>query len=347
MEREQRLVAFITGITGQDGSYLAELLVEKGYEVHGLVRRASMFNRSRIEGLRAEQSGKNGRLSLHYGELNDPTSLRRLLRKIEPREVYHLAGQSHVGLSFEIPEVTCHENAMATVSLLESIRDLDYRVRFYHAASSEVFGRPPSAPQNEETPFNPVNPYGCAKAFATQMCNVYRQAHGLFICSGIAYNHESPRRGENFVTRKITMAAARIKAGLQKELTLGSLEGRRDWGYAKEYVEAMWLMLQQDAPGVYVLATNETHSVKEFCQEAFRLLDLDWEQHVRHDQRYERPAEVNLLIGDPTKARDQLGWKPKVRFKDLVKIMVDYDLSLARREVETAGGGARSGDSSR
>jgi GDPmannose 4,6-dehydratase len=320
-------VAFITGITGQDGSYLAELLLAKDYVVHGLVRRASMFNRSRIDPLRTGPAGQSGRLQLHYGELNDPTSLRRLLRKIAPQEVYHFAGQSHVGLSFEIPEVTCHENAMATLSLLESLRDLNYPVRLYHAASSEMFGAPKASPQTEATPFNPVNPYGCAKAFATQLCRVYRETHGLFVCSGIAYNHESPRRGENFVTRKITMAVARIKAGRQQQLSLGNLDGRRDWGYAPEYVRGMWLMLQQERPADYVLATNEAHSVRDFLAVAFDRVGLNWQDHVTCDPRLVRPTESTLLIGDYAQARQQLGWEPVVRMKALAELMVDADVA--------------------
>lgn len=320
-------VAFITGITGQDGSYLAEFLLEKEYVVHGLVRRASMFNRSRIDHLRAGPAGQGGRLQLHYGELNDPTSLRRLLRKIAPQEIYHLAGQSHVGLSFEIPEVTCHENGMATLSLLESLRDLNHPVRLYHAASSEVFGTPAVSPQTEATPFNPVNPYGCAKAFAAQLCRVYRETHGLFVCSGIAYNHESPRRGENFVTRKITMAVARIKAGRQKELTLGALDGRRDWGFARDYVRGMWLMLQQERPDDYILATNEAHSVREFLEVAFARAGLHWQDHVTFDARLVRPAESTLLVGDYAKARQQLGWEPGVRMQGLAELMVDADVA--------------------
>lgn len=322
--------AFITGITGQDGSYLTEHLLAQGYVVHGLVRRASMYNRSRIDHLRMGPPGREGRLQLHYGELNDPTSLRRLLHKVAPAEIYHLAGQSHVGLSFEIPEVTCHENAMATLSLLESLRDLDHPVRMYHAASSEIFGTPKASPQNEDTPFNPVNPYGCAKAFATQMCRVYREAHGLFVCSGIAYNHESPRRGENFVTRKITMAAARIKAGTQKELVLGSLEARRDWGYAKEYVEAMVRMLQQEKPDDFVLATGESHSIGEFLDAAFQRVGLEWHQYVKFDARLVRPKESQLLVGDATKARKQLGWEAKTRMKALAELMVDAGFEAVR-----------------
>lgn len=320
-------IAFITGITGQDGSYLAEFLLEKDYVVHGLVRRASMFNRSRIDHLRAGPAGQTGRLQLHYGELNDPTSLRRLLRKFAPQEVYHLAGQSQAGLSFEIPEVTCHENGTATLSLLESLRDLDYPVRLYHAASSEIFGRPTVSPQTETTPFNPVNPYGCAKTFAAQLCRVYRETHGLFVCNGIAYNHESPRRAENFVTRKITMAVARIKAGQQKELSLGNLDGQRDWGYAPEYVRGMWLMLQQERADDYILATNETHSIRAFLEAAFGRAGLHWQDHVTFDRRFIRPMESMLLVGDYGKARRQLGWEPVVRMKALAELMVDADLA--------------------
>jgi GDPmannose 4,6-dehydratase len=326
--------ALITGITGQDGSYLAELLLEKGYVVHGLVRRASMFNRSRIEPLRAKPEVGPDRLRLHYGELNDQTSLRRLLHAIKPAEVYHLAGQSHPGLSFEIPEVTCHENAMATLGLLESLRDLDYPVRLYHAASSEIFGRPKASPQNEGTPFNPINPYGVAKAFATQMCRVYREAHGLFVCNGIAYNHESPRRGENFVTRKITLAAARIKLGLQSELTLGSLEARRDWGYAPEYVEAMWRMLQANEAGDYVLATNTSHSIGEFLEAAFGHAGLDWRKHVKFDPRFVRPTEPELLVGDFAKARERLDWEPVTRMRHLAELMVEADGGFAAAEIQ-------------
>ncbi len=322
--------AFITGITGQDGSYLTELLLEKGYVVHGLVRRASSFNRARIDRLRTGPTGEENRLVLHYGELNDPTSLRRILNKVRPQEVYHLAGQSHVGLSFEIPEVTCHENAMATLSLLECLRDLDYPVRLYNAASSEVFGKPATGPQNEHTPFNPVNPYGVAKAFAIQMCKVYRQAHRLYVCSGILYNHESPRRGENFVTRKITIAAARIKLGLQEKLTLGNIDARRDWGYAKEYVEGMWLMLQQEKPDDYVLATNETHTVRDFLAAAFGRVGLDWQRHVEFNERLLRPTETELLTGSYEKARSRLGWIPRTQMTALAELMVDADvLSLS------------------
>ena len=325
--------AFITGITGQDGSYLAELLLEKAYVVHGLVRRASMFNRSRIDHLHMGDAGRDGRFQLHYGELNDHTSLRRLLYRIRPDEVYHLAGQSHVGLSFEIPEVTCHENGMAVLGLLESLRDLDHPVRLYHAASSEIFGAPETLPQTEDTSFHPVNPYGCAKAFAVQLCRVYRGTHQLFVCSGIAYNHESPRRGENFVTRKITLAAARIKLGRQRRLALGNLDARRDWGYAKEYVEGMWRMLQQDEPGDYILATNESHSVREFLDAAFTRVGLDWREHVDFDERLLRPAEVGQLQGDFTRARTRLGWEPRTGMRALAELMVDADLAMLEGKI--------------
>lgn len=320
-------VAFITGVTGQDGSYLTELLLQKGYVVHGLVRRASMFNRSRIDYLRTDPSVGGDRLVLHYGDLKDATSLRRLLRKIMPKEIYHLAGQSHVGLSFEIPEVTCDENGMAVLGLLEIVRDLGYPVRFYHAASSEIFGRPVNAPQDEQTPFNPVNPYGAAKAFATQLCRIYRDSYGIYACSGIAYNHESPRRGENFVTRKISRAAARIKRGLQSELALGNLDARRDWGYAPEYVEGMWRILQQDKPSDFVLATGETHSIEDFLNAVFTSLDLDWRQHVKFEPRFVRPAEVGELVGNSAKAKDVLDWVPATRLTRLAEIMVQTDLA--------------------
>lgn len=333
--------AFITGITGQDGSYLAELLLEKGYTVHGLVRRASMFNRSRIEHLRTGPSGEE-RLFLHYGELNDQTSLRRLLRRIRPDEVYHLAGQSHVGLSFEIAEVTCHENAMATLGLLETLRDLDYPVRFYQAASSEIFGVPKISPQTEDTPFNPVNPYGCAKAFATQLCRVYRQSHQLYVCSGITYNHESPRRGENFVTRKITLAAARIQVGRQSVLSLGNLDAERDWGYAPEYVSAMWQILQADQPQDFILATGKLCSIRDFARAAFAELGLDLEftGHgaeevarrtdtgavvLKVDPRFYRPTDSAQLVGDASHAARTLGWTPRTASTDLARLMARAD----------------------
>ncbi|MBI3886967.1 MAG: GDP-mannose 4,6-dehydratase [Opitutae bacterium] len=320
-------VAFITGITGQDGSYLTELLLQKGYVVHGLVRRASMFNRSRIDHLRADATVGAERLVLHYGDLNDLTSVRRLLRKILPTEIYHLAGQSHVGLSFEIPEVTCGENGMAVLGLLEIIRDLGHPVRFYHAASSEIFGRPAQAPQDEQTPFNPVNPYGAAKAFATQLCRIYRDSYGVYACSGIAYNHESPRRGENFVTRKISRAAARIKRGEQRELALGNLDARRDWGYAPEYAEAMWRVLQRDQPDDFIVATGETHSIEDFLSAAFGSVELDWRKHVTFESRFVRPAEAWNLSGNPAKAKKLLGWEPATRLPRLAELMVRADLA--------------------
>lgn len=327
--------AFITGVTGQDGSYLAEFLLARGYAVHGLVRRASMFNRSRVEHLRGAPNASGGTFFLHYGDLQDATSLRRLLVETQPDEIYHLAGQSHVGLSFEIPEVTCQDVANATLGLLEIVRDLGRPVRFYHASSSEIFGRPHSAPQDEETPLRPTSPYGCAKAFATQLGRVYRDAYGLFVCNGIAYNHESPRRGENFVTRKISLGAARIKLGLQTELTLGSLEGRRDWGYAPEYVEGMWRMLQQPTADDYVLATNESHSVGEFLEAAFSHVGLDYRRYVKFDSRFVRPAEVGTLVGDFAKARARLGWEPRTRLAALAGLMVEADLAALRtRAVE-------------
>jgi GDPmannose 4,6-dehydratase len=332
-----RRVAFITGITGQDGSYLAELLLGRGYLVHGLVRRASMFNRSRIEHLRHDPAIYGKSLFLHYGDLHDITALRRIFRQVKPDEVYHLAGQSHVGLSFEIPEVTCNEVANATLGLLEIMRDQDHPVRFYHAASSEIFGTPEMSPQTEDTPARPGNPYGCAKAFAVQICRVYRKAYGLFVCNGIAYNHESPRRGENFVTRKISLAAARIKLGRQDKLQLGGLDARRDWGYAPEYVEGMWRMMQEPEPDDYVLATNETHSVRDFLDAAFARVGLDWREHVIFEARFVRPAEVGGLMGDYAKARRKLGWEPKTRMAALAAIMVDADLA-ALHVGEAAGG---------
>ena len=328
--------ALITGITGQDGSYLAEFLLAKGYEVHGIVRRSSSFATGRIEHLFGEVPGLTGRVKLHYGDLADPSSLQRVLVTVAPDEVYNLAAQSHVRVSFDMPEYTCDVTGMGAVRLLEGLRNLGMSPRFYQASSSEMYGKVVETPQSETTPFYPRSPYACAKVFAHYLVVNYRESYGFPASSGILFNHESPRRGETFVTRKITRAATRIKLGLQDSIYLGNLDARRAWGYAKEYVEMMWLMLQQDQPDDYVVATNETHSVKEFCQEAFGLHGLDWEKYVKYDQRYERPAEVELLIGDPAKARKQLGWEPKVRFKDLVKIMVDHDLELAKREAQIA-----------
>jgi len=330
--------ALITGITGQDGSYLAELLLSKGYEVHGVIRRASTFNTARIEHLYRDPHVNGVRLFLHYGDLADSVQMVKLLYELQPDEVYNLGAQSHVRVSFDIPEYTGDVDGLGVQRILEAIREagLVRKVRFYQASSSEMFGKVQEVPQTERTPFWPRSPYGCAKVYAHWLTVNYRESYGLHASSGILFNHESPRRGETFVTRKITRAATRIKVGLQDALYLGNLEARRDWGYAKEYVEVMWRMLQQETPDDYVVATNETHSVREFCVEAFSLLGLDWERHVRHDARYERPAEVDLLIGDPAKARERLGWEPRVRFKELVRLMVEADLELAKREAQIA-----------
>ncbi|MFA6289087.1 MAG: GDP-mannose 4,6-dehydratase [Opitutaceae bacterium] len=327
-------IAFVTGITGQDGSYLAELLLEKGYEVHGIVRRSSTVVRSRIDHLTEPSHGGSGRLHLHYGDLADAVSLVKLLYEIKPDEVYNLGAQSHVRVSFDVPEYTGDIVGLGAQRLLEAIREsgLGKKVRYYQASSSEMFGKVQEVPQTEKTPFWPRSPYGCAKMYAYWLTVNYREGYGMHASNGILFNHESPRRGETFVTRKITRAATRIKMGLQTELVMGNLDARRDWGYAKEYVEMMWLMLQKDQPDDYVVATNETHSVKEFIQETFGILGLDWEKYVKYDARYERPAEVDLLIGDPAKAKKQLGWEPKVRFKELVKIMTEADLKLAQEE---------------
>jgi GDPmannose 4,6-dehydratase len=330
--------ALITGITGQDGSYLAELLLSKGYEVHGVIRRASTFNTARIDHLYRDPHVNGVRLFLHYGDLADSVQMVKLLYKLQPDEVYNLGAQSHVRVSFDIPEYTGDVDGLGVQRILEAIREagLLKKVRFYQASSSEMFGKVQEVPQTERTPFWPRSPYGCAKVYAHWLTVNYRESYGLHASNGILFNHESPRRGETFVTRKITRAATRIKVGLQAELYLGNLDARRDWGYAKEYVEVMWLMLQQDAPDDYVVATNETHSVREFCAEAFALLDLDWERYVRLDKRYERPAEVDLLIGDASKARQRLGWEPRVRFKELVRLMIEADLELAKREAQIA-----------
>jgi len=330
--------ALITGITGQDGSYLAELLLSKGYEVHGVIRRASTFNTARIEHLYRDPHVNGVRLFLHYGDLADSVRMVKLLYELQPDEVYNLGAQSHVRVSFDIPEYTGDVDGLGVQRILEAIREagLVRKVRFYQASSSEMFGKVQEVPQTERTPFWPRSPYGCAKVYAHWLTVNYRESYGLHASSGILFNHESARRGETFVTRKITRAATRIKVGLQDALYLGNLEARRDWGYAKEYVEVMWRMLQQETPDDYVVATNATHSVREFCVEAFSLLGLDWERHVRHDARYERPAEVDLLIGDPAKARERLGWEPRVRFKELVRLMVEADLELAKREAQIA-----------
>ena len=324
--------AFITGITGQDGSYLAELLLDEGYEVHGLMRRCSSFTTGRIDHIFQDPHEPGARLFLHYGDLSDGGNLASLLREIKPDEVYNLGAQSHVKVSFLNPIYTANVDALGTLRLLEAIRSLEYPVRFYQATSSEIFGKVHEVPQNELTPLHPRSPYGCAKAFGHWQTINYREAYGHFACNGILFNHESPRRGKTFVTRKITTAVARIKHGLQQSVYLGNLEAQRDWGYAGDYVRAMWLMLQQDQPDDYVVATGETHSVREFCELAFAEVGLDWEAHVQIDEKYYRPAEVDLLLGDASKARRVLGWKPTLTFPQLVKLMVDADLQEAARE---------------
>lgn len=318
--------ALITGITGQDGSYLADLLLSKGYEVHGIIRRASTFNTSRIDHLYQDPHVNGVRLFLHYGDLADSLNLTRLIDRIGPDEIYHLGAQSHVRVSFDIPEYTGDVTGLSTIRILEAIRETKVPARFYQASSSEMFGKVQEIPQKETTPFWPRSPYGVAKVFAFWATVNYRESYGMHATNGILFNHESPRRGETFVTRKISRAVARIKSGLQKELYLGNLEAKRDWGYAPDYVEGMWRMLQQEQPDDYVLATNETHSVREFVEIAFEHVGLDWNKYVQHDSRYERPAEVDLLIGDYSKAKQALGWQPKVLFKELVQIMVDADL---------------------
>ncbi len=319
--------ALITGITGQDGSYLADLLLSKGYEVHGIIRRASTFNTSRIDHLYQDPHVNGVRLFLHYGDLADSVNLVKLIYELKPDEIYHLGAQSHVRVSFDIPEYTSDVTGVGTIRILEAMREAGVKSRFYQASSSEMFGKVQAVPQTETTPFWPRSPYGCAKVFAYWATVNYRESYGMHASNGILFNHESPRRGETFVTRKITRAAAAIKLGRQKELFLGNLDAKRDWGYAPEYVEGMWRMVQQDVSDDYVLATNETHTVREFVQEAFGHLDLDWEEFVKYDARYERPAEVDLLVGDPAKAKKQLDWEPKTKFRDLVRIMVDADLA--------------------
>ena len=320
--------ALVTGITGQDGSYLADLLLAKGYEVHGVIRRASTFNTARIDHLYQDPHVNGIRLFLHYGDLSDSVSMTKMLYDLQPDEVYNLGAQSHVRVSFDIPEYTADVTGVGTIRILEAIRESGVKPRFYQASSSEMFGKVQEIPQKETTPFWPRSPYGCAKMFGHWATVNYRESYDLFACSGILFNHESPRRGETFVTRKISRAVAAIKLGLQKDLYLGNMDAKRDWGYAPEYVEGMWRMLQADKPDDYILATNETHTVKEFVQEAFGHVGLEWEKHVKYDARYERPAEVDLLIGDPAKAKRELGWEPKVRFKELVQIMVDADVEM-------------------
>ena len=318
--------ALITGITGQDGSYLAELLLAKGYEVHGVIRRASTFNTGRIETMYRDPHVNDVHLFLHYGDIADSTNLIKLLYRIQPDEVYHLAAQSHVRVSFDIPEYTGDVTGLGTVRILEAIRETQIPARFYQASSSEMYGDVAEIPQRETTPFRPRSPYAAAKLYAYWVTVNYRQAHNVFACNGILFNHESPRRGETFVTRKITRAVARIAAGLQDKLYLGNLDARRDWGYAPDYIYAMWLMLQQAVPDDYVIATGEAHSVREFLEVAFSSVGLDWERYVRIDPRYYRPTEVDLLVGDASKARRELGWAPTVTFKELVRLMVEADL---------------------
>jgi GDPmannose 4,6-dehydratase len=327
--------ALITGITGQDGSFLTELLLDKGYEVYGIIRRSSSFNTDRIDHLYQDPHEPDTRLRLVYGDLNDSSSLNTILRQIQPDEIYNLGAQSHVRVSFDVPEYTAEVTGLGTVRILEAIREAGIRPKFYQASSSELYGKVLETPQTERTPFYPRSPYGCAKAYAYYITVNYRESYGLFACNGILFNHESERRGETFVSRKITRAATRIKLGLQEKLFLGNLDARRDWGYAGDYVEAMWLMLQADEADDYVIATGETYSVRDFLDEAFGMLDLDWKKHVEKDPRYYRPAEVDLLLGDATKARKSLGWEPKVTFKELVHLMVEHDLELARQELAT------------
>ena len=325
-------VALITGITGQDGSFLAELLLEKGYKVYGTIRRTSSFNTQRIDHLYQDPHLPGTRLLLEHADLSDSSSLNYVLRQIKPDEIYNLGAQSHVRVSFDVPEYTADVTALGTVRILEAIRETGIRPKFYQASSSEMFGQAGPEPQNELTVFHPRSPYATAKVFAYHTTVNYREAYNLFACNGILFNHESERRGETFVTRKITRAATRIKLGLQTNLYLGNLDARRDWGYAKDYVEAMWLMMQAEKADDYVIATGETHSVKEFVEETFAHLDLDWTEYVKIDPWYYRPAEVDYLQGDASKARRELGWEPKVGFKQLVRLMVDYDLKLAQDE---------------
>jgi GDPmannose 4,6-dehydratase len=325
--------ALITGITGQDGSYLTELLLGKGYEVYGIIRRASTFNTERIDHIYQDPHESGRRMKLVYGDLNDASSLNKILRDVQPDEIYNLGAQSHVRVSFDIPEYTAEVGALGTLRLLEAIRETGLsKTRFYQASSSELYGKVQEVPQRETTPFYPRSPYGAAKLYAYWITVNYRESYDLFACNGILFNHESERRGETFVTRKVTRAAAAIKLGLQDKLFLGNLDAKRDWGHAKDYVRAMWMMLQQDTPDDYVIATGETHSIRELLAEAFGHLGLDWQQYVEIDPRYFRPAEVDLLIGDATKAKQKLGWQPEITFKELVRTMVDADLADLKKK---------------
>ncbi len=325
--------ALITGISGQDGSYLAELLLKKGYEVYGVIRRSSSFNTGRLDQLYRDPHERDVRLKLIYGDLNDSSSLNKILRDTGPDEIYNLGAQSHVRVSFDIPEYTAEITGLGTIRLLEAIRDTGIETKFYQASSSEMYGKVLEVPQNEDTPFYPRSPYACAKVYSHWITKNYRESYGMFACSGILFNHESERRGPTFVTRKITRAVARIKAGLQEKVYLGNLDAKRDWGYAPDYVEAMWMMLQGKEPDDYVIATGETHSVREFLEEAFAIVGLDPWKYVEIDPKYFRPAEVDLLIGDASKAKEKLGWEPKVKFKELVKIMVEADIADLERQL--------------
>jgi GDPmannose 4,6-dehydratase len=337
--------ALITGITGQDGSYLAELLLQKGYEVWGVIRRSSSFNTARLEHLYRDPHELGAHLKLKYGDLNDASSLSTILGDVRPDEVYNLGAQSHVRVSFDIPEYTAEISGLGSIRVLEAMRRVGLKARFYQASSSELYGKVHETPQTEQTPFHPRSPYAAAKAYSFYITQNYREAYGMFAVNGILFNHESPRRGETFVTRKITRAATRIKLGLQQRLFLGNLEAKRDWGFAGDYVEAMWLMMQANEPDDYVVATGETHSVREFLEKSFSYLDLDYRRYVEHDPRYDRPAEVDLLLGDASKARKVLGWKPKVGFDELVKMMVDADMALAVDEKTLqANGSVRPGN---
>lgn len=326
--------ALITGITGQDGSYLAELLLSKGYEVYGMIRRSSSFNTARIDPIYQDPHVANARLHLVYGDLNDASSLNRILRTVQPAEIYNLGAQSHVRVSFDIPEYTAEVTGLGTVRILEAIRESGLKPKFYQASSSEMFGKVQEIPQRETTAFYPRSPYGAAKAYAHWITVNYREAYGLFACNGILFNHESPRRGETFVSRKVTKASARIKLGLQEELYLGNLDAKRDWGYAGDYVQAMWMMLQQPDPDDYVIATGETHTVRELLDVAFGHLNLEWQKYVKIDLRYFRPTEVDLLIGDASKAKTKLGWEQKVSFKELIAMMVETDIQAERLKLE-------------
>ncbi len=332
-------IALITGITGQDGSYLAEFLLSKGYAVYGLMRRSSSFNTSRIDHVYQDPHEKNIRLKLVYGDLNDASSLNRIIKTVRPDEIYNLGAQSHVKVSFEVPEYTAEITGLGTIRLLEAIRDSGIKSKFYQASSSEMYGLVQEIPQNEKTPFYPRSPYAAAKVYAYWVTVNYREGYDMFACNGILFNHESPRRGETFVTRKITMALAKIYHGLQDKLYLGNLEAKRDWGFAGDYVEAMWLMLQQKKAEDYVIATGETHSVREFLEEAFGCLGMNWKKYVEIDKRYFRPTEVDILIGDSSKARTKLKWKPKVSFKQLVKMMVDADMQVVQKMLHGIKGG--------